>query len=408
MAGRFSLPYAAGLVASAVLGSALALGGAALLGGFNHDTRTVQVPLPSAAAVSAQVPVTETSGKAGKALTVNEIYRRAAPGVVQVTATQVVSTPNVDPFFGFPFPSQRQRAEALGSGFVIDKAGHIVTNYHVVEGARSVDVSFSNNESMKAKVVGTDPSTDIAVLQVDAHSRALTPLPLGNSDTVRVGASVVAIGNPFGYDRTVTAGIVSALQRVIQAPNSYSIDHVIQTDAALNKGNSGGPLLDALGDVIGVNSQISTGGSGSTGNVGIGFAVPINTVKTVVAQIEKTGHAEHPFLGISAQAVSRSAAKLFRLPVSHGLLVARVQPGSGAAKAGLSAGTQSATLAGETYPLGGDLIASVDGTHLYSVEQLRDAIGEKEPGDHVKLTVYRGDQQRTVTVELGRQPSTNS
>ncbi len=407
MAGRFSLPYAAGLVASAVLGSALALGGAALLGGFDSNTTTVAVPGP-AATVSAQVPVTETTGKAGgKALTVNEIYRRAAPGVVQVTATQVVSTPNVDPFFGFPFPSQQQ-AEALGSGFVIDKAGHIVTNYHVVEGARSVDVSFSNNESMKAKIVGSDPSTDIAVLQVDAHSRALTPLSLGNSDTVRVGDSVVAIGNPFGYDRTVTAGIVSALQRVIQAPNSYSIDHVIQTDAALNKGNSGGPLLNALGDVIGVNSQISTGGSGSTGNVGIGFAVPINTVRTVVAQIEKTGHAEHPFLGISAQAVSKSAAKLFRLPVSHGLLVARVQPGSGAAKAGLRAGTQSATLAGETYPLGGDLIASVDGTQLYSVEQLRDVIGGKKPGDKVKLSVYRGDQQRTVTVELGRQPSTSS
>jgi S1-C subfamily serine protease len=407
VAGRFSLPYAAGLVASAVLGSALALGGAALLGGFDSNTTTVAVPGP-AATVSAQVPVTETTGKAGgKALTVNEIYRRAAPGVVQVTATQVVSTPNVDPFFGFPFPSQQQ-AEALGSGFVIDKAGHIVTNYHVVEGARSVDVSFSNNESMKAKIVGSDPSTDIAVLQVDAHSRALTPLSLGNSDTVRVGDSVVAIGNPFGYDRTVTAGIVSALQRVIQAPNSYSIDHVIQTDAALNKGNSGGPLLNALGDVIGVNSQISTGGSGSTGNVGIGFAVPINTVRTVVAQIEKTGHAEHPFLGISAQAVSKSAAKLFRLPVSHGLLVARVQPGSGAAKAGLRAGTQSATLAGETYPLGGDLIASVDGTQLYSVEQLRDVIGGKKPGDKVKLSVYRGDQQRTVTVELGRQPSTSS
>ena len=187
---------------------------------------------------------------------------------------------------------------------MIDKAGHIVTNYHVVEHARSVDVSFSNNESMKAKLVGADPSTDIAVLQVDAHSRALTPLALGNSDAVRVGDSVVAIGNPFGYDRTVTAGIVSALQRVIQAPNSYSIDHVIQTDAALNKGNSGGPLLDARGNVIGVNSQIAAATRAPSGNVGIGFAVPINTVKTVAAQIIKTGHAEHAFLGISLQAVT--------------------------------------------------------------------------------------------------------
>ena len=404
MAGRLRLLYAAGLVTAAVLGSALALGGAALLGGFDSDTTTTVREVQPFSGAAPSFPVNEARGKA---LTVNEIYRRAAPGVVQVTATQVVASPRVDPFFGFPFPSQQQ-AEALGSGFVIDKAGHIVTNYHVVRGARSVDVSFSNNESMKAKIVGTDPSTDVAVLQVDAHSRALTPLSLGNSDLVHVGDSVVAIGNPFGYDRTVTAGIVSALQRVIQAPNSYSIDHVIQTDAALNKGNSGGPLLNANGNVIGVNSQISTGNSGSSGNVGVGFAVPINTVTTVAAQIIKSGRVEHAFLGIAAQPVTGSAAKLFRLPVSHGLLVARVQPGSGAAKAGLRAGTQNATLAGETYPLGGDLLASIDGAQLYSVDQLRDVIGSKKPGDDVKLRVYRGDQQRTVTVTLGRQPSTGS
>jgi putative serine protease PepD len=402
VAGRLRLLYAAGLVAAAVLGSALALGGAALLGGFDGDTTTTVREVQPISGAAPSFPVNDARGRA---LTVNEIYRRAAPGVVQVTATQVVASPRVDPFFGFPFPSQQQ-AEALGSGFVIDKAGHIVTNYHVVEGARSVDVSFSNNESMKAKIVGTDPSTDVAVLQVDAHSRALTPLSLGNSDLVHVGDSVVAIGNPFGYDRTVTAGIVSALQRVIQAPNSYSIDHVIQTDAALNKGNSGGPLLNANGNVIGVNSQISTGNSGSSGNVGVGFAVPINTVTTVAAQIIKSGHVEHAFLGIAAQPVTESAAKLFRLPVSHGLLVASVQPGSGAAKAGLRAGTQNATLAGETYPLGGDLLATIDEAPLYSVDQLRDVIGSKKPGDNVKLRVYRGDQQRTVTVKLGRQPST--
>jgi S1-C subfamily serine protease len=402
VAGRLRLLYAAGLVGAAVLGSALALGGAALLGGFDGDTTTTVREVQPISGAAPSFPVNDARGRT---LTVNEIYRRAAPGVVQVTATQVVASPRVDPFFGFPFPSQQQ-AEALGSGFVIDKAGHIVTNYHVVEGARSVEVSFSNNESMKAKIVGTDPSTDVAVLQVVAHSRALTPLSLGNSDLVHVGDSVVAIGNPFGYDRTVTAGIVSALQRVIQAPNSYSIDHVIQTDAALNKGNSGGPLLNANGNVIGVNSQISTGNSGSSGNVGVGFAVPINTVTTVAAQIIKSGHVEHAFLGIAAQPVTESAAKLFRLPVSHGLLVARVQPGSGAAKAGLRAGTQNATLAGETYPLGGDLLATIDEAPLYSVDQLRDVIGGKKPGDNVKLRVYRGDQQRTVTVKLGRQPST--
>jgi S1-C subfamily serine protease len=399
MAGPTRLLYGGGLVAAALLGSAFALGGAALLGGFDKDTATVSVQTPLAAG-----PISVK--RAGTAMTVNQIFRRAAPGVVQVTATQVVTAPSVDPFFGFPVPSQQQQTQALGSGFVIDKAGHIVTNYHVVEGAKSVDVSFSNNESKKAKVVGVDASTDIAVLQVDAHARALTPLPLGNSDTVHVGDSVVAIGNPFGYDRTVTTGIVSALQRVIQAPNSYSIDHVIQTDAALNKGNSGGPLLDARGEVIGVNSQISTGGSGTSGNVGIGFAVPINTVKTVAAQLISSGHVNHPYIGITAQPVSKTAAKLFHLPVSHGLLVAGVQPGSGAAKAGLRPAKQSATLAGETYPLGGDLIATVDGAPLYTIDQLRDAIANKQPGDEVKLGVYRGSDRRTVTVKLGRQPTT--
>ncbi|HLM37892.1 MAG TPA: trypsin-like peptidase domain-containing protein [Gaiellaceae bacterium] len=399
MAGRLRLENAAGLVVAAVLGGGLALGGAALLGGFDGSTTTINrvVGVPPSS-----IPVLS---QAGKALTINQIYRRAAPGVVQVTATQVASTPAIDPFFGSPFP-QAQETRALGSGFVIDKAGHVVTNYHVVAGARAVEVSFSNNESLKARIVGTDPSTDVAVLQVDAHSRALQPLNLGNSDSVHVGDSVVAIGNPFGLERTVTTGIVSALQRVIPSPRrNYSIDHVIQTDAALNKGNSGGPLLDARGDVIGVNSQIQTGNPGAQGNVGVGFAVPINTVKTVAAQIIRTGHAEHAFLGITAQPVTDSAAKLFRFPSSHGLLVETVQPGSAAAKAGLRAGTQSATLAGVTYPLGGDLIDTVQGDPLHSIEQLRDAIGDKKPGDEVKLGVYRGDKHRTVTVKLGRQPS---
>jgi S1-C subfamily serine protease len=391
--------YAAGLVACAVLGAGLALGGAALFGGIGTSTTTIREVVPVASE-----PTPAVAGSRTGPLTVNQIYRRAAPGVLQVTATQVVNTPSVDPFFGTPFP-QTQQAKALGSGFVIDKAGHIVTNYHVVEGARSVEVSFSNNESLKARIVGVDPSTDIAVLKVDAHSRALTPLPLGNSDLVRVGDSVVAIGNPFGYDRTVTTGIVSALQRIIQAPNDYSIDHVIQTDAALNKGNSGGPLLDARGNVIGVNSQIQTG-SASQGNVGVGFAVPINTVKSVAAQIIRSGKAEHAFLGISAQPVTGSASELFKLPSKHGLLVETVQPGSAAAKAGLRRGKQQATVAGITYPLGGDLIDSVEGAPVSSIDQLRDAIANKKPGDKVKLGVYRGDKHLTITVKLGRQPST--
>ena len=395
MAARSPLAFGA-LVVSAVIGGAVALGAAAGLGTFKSSTTTVRELQAVPAAAS------PTAFQSSRALSVNEIYRRAAPGVVQVTATQVVRTPTVDPFFGFSVP-QSQSQQALGSGFVIDKAGHIVTNYHVVAGARSVRVSFSDNESVRARVVGSDPSTDVAVLQVDAHALALSPLPLGNSDAVHVGDPVVAIGNPFGLDRTVTAGIVSALQRVIQAPaQQYSIDHVIQTDAALNKGNSGGPLLDARGSVIGVNSQIQ---SGNGGNVGVGFAVPINTVKTVAAEIIKTGHAEHAFLGIAGQAVTPSIAKLFRLPASQGVLVASVQPGSAAAKAGLRAGTQKVLANGESYPLGGDLIVSADGVPLDSIERLHDVISSKKPGDRVSLEIWRGSSKTSLDVKLGRQPS---
>ena len=389
---RRLLPLVA-LVGAAVLGAALALAGAAAFGDLG-STKTVREVQPAASAAPASFE------RQGQALTINDIFRRTSPGVVQVTSTSVVTTP--DPF-GFGFGTE-QTERALGSGFVIDKAGHIVTNYHVVQNARAVQVSFSNHDSMKARIVGTDPSTDIAVLQVDAHSRALTPLPLGNSDRVHVGDSVVAIGNPFGLDRTVTAGIVSALQRDITAPNNFTIGHVIQTDAPINHGNSGGPLIDAHGDVIGVTSQIATGGT-SDGNVGIGFAVPINTVRSVVAQLIKNGKVEHAYLGIIATPVTPDTARLFRLPSQHGLLVATVESGSGAAAAGLRPGTNQVVVSGETYPLGGDLIVAADGTPLDSVDTLRDLIAKKRPGDRVSLQIYRGTKKLTIDVKLGRQPS---
>src|SRR5919201_2058956 len=292
------LRRAAELVVAAAIGAGLTLGGVAAFAGLDGHTTTVR-EIVSGGPTSAPA-----SFRTGRPLSINQIYRSAAPGVVQVTSTSVVRVDtNTDPF-GFPIPGfsvpQQETQRALGSGFVIDKAGHIFTNYHVIAGARSIEVSFSNHDSMKARVVGKDPGTDIAVLKVDARSRALTPLTLGNSDAVRVGDAVVAIGNPFGLDRSVTAGIVSALQREIQAPNSYAIDHVIQTDAAINHGNSGGPLLNADGRVIGVNAQIETGSTdGRGGNVGIGFAIPINTVRTVVAQLMKNGSVEHASLGIT-------------------------------------------------------------------------------------------------------------
>ncbi len=387
-----------GLVAAAVIGGLTALGAAALAGKLG--SRTTYRPIVAAPTQGA-VP---TSFAGTKALSIHQIYERWAPGVVQITSTSVVNVPQ-DPFFGNPFAPQQQEQQSLGSGFVISKAGYVVTNYHVVEGAKSVQVSFSNGENVRARVIGTDPSTDIAVLQVRTHSRALTPLVWGNSDNAQVGDSVVAIGNPFGYTRSVTAGIVSALDRPLTAPNNFQIEHAIQTDAALNHGNSGGPLLDARGEVIGVNSQISTGNTGQQGNLGIGFAVPSNTVRGVVGQIIQSGHAEHAVLGIKGQSITASIALLNSLPTQHGVLVASVEQGSGAAKAGLKGSTSRQIVDGVTWALGGDIVVSADGVPTPTVNKLSDVIAQQKPGDTIKVVVYHGGSKKTIEVKLGRQGS---
>ena len=258
---RRFIPYIA-IAAAGAAGAALALGSAYAVGSLDGaSTVTVRE-------VTVENTSQPTTFRPGQGLTIGEIYKRSASG----RRADHRHHANAD-------PSGSGAQRALGSGFVFDKAGYIITNFHVIDGAGSIRVTFSNNKSIDAKLVGSDPSTDIAVLKVNTSSGALTALTLGNSDAVQVGDAVVAIGNPFGLSRTVTAGIVSALQRQIEAPNQYAIDHVIQTDAAINHGNSGGPLLNARGEVIGVNAQIETGGI-TEGNVGVGFAVPSNTVKT--------------------------------------------------------------------------------------------------------------------------------
>jgi S1-C subfamily serine protease len=387
--------------ATALLGGLVALGGVALTGDLGGGTTTVVRTSPA--------PTAATQVADDDKLTVAQIYDRAASGVVQITSTstQAQDTPNL-----FPLTPEdqapRQSEQALGSGFVIDKAGHIVTNYHVIEGADEIEVSFSNQDTLKAKIVGSDPSTDIAVLRVEASSRGLTPLELGNSDDVRVGDPVVAIGNPFGLDRTATAGIVSAVQRrSITAPNGFTIDHVIQTDAPINEGNSGGPLLSQQAQVIGVNSQISTAG-GSTGNVGIGFAVPSNTVKQVVAQLIATGKVDRAFIGIGGSTITPELARVFRLPVDTGVLVEKVGDGTAAERAGLEAGTTETVVSGQSYTLGGDVIVAADGKRVASIENLRDILAKHKPGDKIALQIYRGMKKQTVEIELGRQPSTAS
>jgi S1-C subfamily serine protease len=390
---RSNVIRAAALGAASLLGGLVVLVGVSLTGDLGGGTTTVvrTSPAPTPAA-----PVAD-DGR----LTVSEIYVRAAPGVVQITSTAAAS----DNPSAAPFDQQAAPRQALGSGFVIDKTGHIVTNYHVIEGADEIEVSFSNRDTLRATIVGSDPSTDIAVLRVQSTSRGLAPLAFGNSDTVRVGDPVVAIGNPFGLRRTATAGIVSAVQeRTITAPNGYPIDHVIQTDAQINSGNSGGPLLSARGEVIGVNSQIARA-DGSTGNVGIGFAVPSNTVKEVVAQLTATGKVDRAYLGISGSTITAELARVFRLPVDEGVLVEDVSDGSAAARAGLKGGTTDVVVAGESHVLGGDVIVAVGGRRVASTEELRDALARHKPGQTVNVQIHRGTKIETVPVMLGRQSS---
>src|SRR6266699_328429 len=345
-------------IAAVVAATAVAAGGAgaaavALTRGSSPDTVTVTQP---GAAVLANVASTQ--------LTVGDIASRNTKGVVDIVASQSGATS--------PYPYGSNRAQAEGSGFVYDTQGHIVTNEHVIDGANSVKVTFSDGSSYTATVVGRDTSTDLAVLKVDASASKLAPLTLGDSSAVKVGDGVVAIGDPFGLSGTVTSGIVSALDREISAPDESLIEGVIQTDAAINHGNSGGPLFDLQGDVIGVTAQIE---SDSGGNDGVGFAIPSSTVRTVVAQLISSGKAAHAFLGVGPKTVP-----------GNGVRVTSVQQGSAAASAGLKAG---------------DLITAVDGKTALTAERLRALVGAHKPGDKLTLGVVRSGTTRTIEVTLG-------
>jgi S1-C subfamily serine protease len=374
---------AAALAAAALLGGGVAVGAAWLAGAFDEGASVTVVERQS-------VPASTSGTGSGRELSVQDIYRKASPAVVQITAD--VGQDGVSP-----------TGQALGSGFVIDRAGYIVTNHHVVDGAAQIRVSFSNENTVEASLVGTDAATDIALLKVDLPASALTALTLADSDALVVGDPVVAIGNPFGLERTATAGIVSALQRAVTSPSGAVIDHVIQTDAPINHGNSGGPLLDTRGRVIGVNSQIETGGTGD-GNVGIGFAVPSNTVRTVVAQLRADGKVERAFLGVAARPIEPELARAFNLPVTRGLIVESVTDGSGAARAGLEAGDQDVVVEGQSYKLGGDVIVAAAGQPVQSIADLRDVVTARKPGEKIELEVYRDGSKKTLTVTLGSQP----
>jgi S1-C subfamily serine protease len=383
---RNVLSGAAGGLVVLALGTILVATGAIDTGG---TTKTVvqQASLPG--------PTTPASSRRSDGLTVEDIYKQDGPGVVFIQSRIVEQTQSP---FGFP---QAQQGVATGSGFVLDKKGYILTNAHVVEGAKQIGVRFGNGSLIDAKLVGTDPSTDLAVLKVDPGQAKLVPLNLGDSSKVNVGDPAIAIGNPFGYDRTVTTGIVSALQRQIEAPNGFRINNVLQTDAAINPGNSGGPLLDGAGRVIGINSQIATGGSGN-GNVGIAFAIPINTAKAVIPELIGAGKVSHAYLGITTAQISAQDAKDLNLPSSKGALVQQVVKGGPAAKAGLKAG-DSQTSSGLV--IGGDLIVKIDSKTISKPDDIASAIASHKPGDQVTIQFYRGAKLQTTKVKLGNRPS---
>ena len=367
--------------------TALGAGGAAVV--------TTAVTSNDGGTATREITVTSAQPTAdSSALTIHDVYERAHAGVVEITVSSSASTP-----FGGSEQSQSQ-----GSGFVYDRQGHVITNQHVVDGAQSVSVRFANGSTYKATVVGSDPSTDLAVVKVDAPASLLKPISLGDSSKLQVGDGVVAIGSPFGLDQTVTSGIVSALHRQMTAPNSFTINNSIQTDAAINHGNSGGPLLNLRGQVIGVNAQIETSDNSSGGdNAGVGFAIPSNTVRAIANQLISNGNVEHAYLGVGVQEIPESIAS--RLDEAAGVAITGVRPDTPAESAKLKAGTSTRTVDGQRYPTGGDVVTAIDGKAVQTAAELQSAIDAKRPGDIVKLTIFRGGSERTVTVKLATRPS---
>jgi putative serine protease PepD len=343
-----------------------AVAAAAVVGGGAGAAIATLADNGSPRAATATTTVVDTaSNVANGDLTVGQVAKAATKSVVEIDATSAASSSP------FPYGGQRGTQSAEGTGFVYDTKGDIVTNQHVVDGASSVKVKLSDGSTYTATVVGSDASTDIAVVHVDAPASKLHPLTLGDSSAVEVGDGVVAIGNPFGLDGTVTSGIVSALGREISAPDDTPIEGAIQTDAAINHGNSGGPLLDLHGDVIGITSQIQSEGGG---NDGVGFAVPSNTVKSIAAQLISSGKAQHALLGVTPA------------DTGNGVRIATVKSGSAADDAGLKAG---------------DVITAVGSTQITSSAQIRAIIASHRPGDGLTLTIRRDGSSKTVHVTLG-------
>ena len=319
-----------------------------------------------------------------------EVYRRVLPSVVNITSTAVA----FDFFYG-PVPQQGQ-----GSGFIIDKEGRILTNNHVIAGARQVEVTTYDKKKYKAKVIGADPIRDLAVIQITTGK--VTPVVLGDSKSLLVGQKVFAIGNPFGLSGTMTRGIISSI-RSVNGPQGSAIDEAIQTDAAINPGNSGGPLLNWRGEVIGINALILTGGAEQS--AGVGFAIPINAAKAVLNDLETTGRVRRPALGIASLPIGPELAEQLGLAADYGVLIQRVVPGGAADRAGLRGGNERAYLGNIPIYVGGDLIVAIDGEDINDTRDIARFMNNHRAGDTVKVTVYRGKRRLDLSVTLGEAQS---
>jgi len=369
------LPIIGGAIAGGAIALAVANGSTT-----THSVTTTTVVQPSSA------PAVPTSFSSGRPETINQIYRAVGPGVVDITTS---STQNTGGVFGF---GQSQQTEGEGAGVVFDKKGDIITDEHVVSGANKITVTFPNQVKASATVVGSDTGADLAVIRVQGvPASQLHPLTIGDSNAVQVGDSVIAIGSPFGLPNTVTAGIVSAVGRTINAPNQFTIPNAIQTDAPINPGNSGGPLLNAAGEVIGLNDQIetnNTNGQGEGSSSGVGFATPSSSDARIAREIIATGQAHNAYVGVSLDPTVSGGAAIAKNSSTTG--ASPIVPGSPAAKAGLEAG---------------DLITAVNGTPVASVNQFVATIANYAPGDTVTLTVNRNGQSKSIKVTLGAQPA---
>jgi S1-C subfamily serine protease len=322
-----------------------------------------------------------------------DIYKRVSPAVVNITSTTV----DFDFFFN-AYPSQ-----GSGSGSIIDTNGHILTNYHVIEGARVLEVTLADKRKIKAKVAGIDPSNDLAVIKIEPGSKTLQVAQMGSSANLQVGQKVMAIGNPFGFEGTLTVGVISSLRRTIRAESGKLIDDVIQTDAAINPGNSGGPLLNSYGEIIGINTQIATPSGGS---VGIGFAIPINTAKMIIPDLIAEGRVRRPYVKLMGYEITPELADVLELPVNHGFLVARVQPDDSFGQGGIRGGRQTYRVGNSLMILGGDLIVDVDGQEIDSKDRLDRIISNKKPGDVIQVKLYRQNRLMTLRISLIERPST--